>query len=169
MDWSVVTRRVVIAAAAPHPEDVVLLLGDDWEVALSLAARVSRVLVRPTRPGPAVPSNVVVQLGLDWLAAPPSGTSVVVMHDSLRSLAPAVQRRLVNALGVALSPRALLVVGDVMWSMPADVVDAPEQYGESIQNAPTVAGFERLLRESGFLPDIHRFGVGRAVCVALKA
>ncbi len=168
MDWSAITRRVVLAAAAPHPDDVVLLLGDDWEVATNLAGRVAQVVVRSTVVGPPVPPNVVVQLGLDWLAAPPPGTSVVVMHDSLRTLGPDAQHRLIKALGAALSPRALLVVGDVMWSMPLGVIDRPEQYGEGIQHAPTVVGFELLIRESGFLPDTHRFGVGRAVCVALR-
>ncbi len=168
MDWSAITRRVVIAAAAPHPQDLVLVLGDDWEVASSLAVRVAQVVVRSTVAPPALPANVVVELGVDWLDAPPPGTSVVVMHDSFGSLSTDGQHRLVKSLGAALSPRALLVVGGVMWSMPVAVVDAPEQYGGSIQNAPTVRAFESLVREAGFLPDTHRFGVGRAVCVAIR-
>ena len=56
-----------------------------------------------------------------------------------------------------------------MWSMPADRIDEPEQFGDDITHAPTTATLERLVREAGFLPDLHRFGVGRAVCIALRS
>ena len=153
MDWSDVTRRVVVEAAAPHPKDVVLVLGDDPALVAALSPRVARVEVR----------------ALSAAAAPfPPGTSVVVLHDHLRRLRPADQEALLLDLGRRLPARALLVVGDVMWSMPKKDVDEPEQFGDAIEQAPTVAAVERWVRAAGFLPDVHRFGVGRAVCVALK-
>lgn len=168
MDWSEVTRRVVIEAAAPHPEDRVLVLGPEWAVARALAERVDRVVVRAGgAEAPDLPGNVGVDAE-PWSARPPEGTSVVVLHDGLAQLEPAAQRALLTALGAALPPRALLVVGGVMWSLPHEQIDEPEQFGVA-PHAPTVRAFEALVREAGFLPDTHRFGVGRAVCVALRA
>ena len=62
----------------------------------------------------------------------------------------------------------MLVVGDVMWSMPADQVDEPEQFGDEIQWAQTTATLEKWAREAGFLPDLHRFGAGVGVLVAIR-
>ncbi|GDX80001.1 hypothetical protein LBMAG42_18120 [Deltaproteobacteria bacterium] len=170
MDWSEVTRRVVVEAAAPHPNDVVVCFGADLGVAVALAARVERVTVRTVsrdRPGDA-PANLSFSEGPVAPFALPNGTSVVVLHDALRRLDPAAQRELIRDIGRQLPPRALLVIGDVMWSMPPDRIDAPEQFGDQMEHAPTVAALERLVREAGFLPDVHRFGVGRAVCIALR-
>lgn len=169
MDWSAVTRRVVVEAAAPHPEDRVFVLGDDWALVEAILPRVARVEVRSERPPPPGARDIVGSVGPLLPVAVPSGTSVVVLHDALRRLLPADQRRLLVALGRQLPARALLVVGDVMWSMPALQVDEPGQFGDAVADAPAVADVERWLREAGFLPDTHRFGVGRAVCIALKA
>jgi hypothetical protein len=94
---------------------------------------------------------------------------VIVLHDELRRHPPTFQRELLLHLGRAAGRRTLLVIGDVMWSMPADRIDEPEQFGDDITHAPTTATLERLVREAGFLPDLHRFGVGRAVCIALRS
>lgn len=169
MDWSDVTRRVVVEAAAPHPEDRVFVIGDDWALVEAITPRVGRVEVRSVREAPPGLGGVVGSMGPLLPITVPAGTSVVVMHDALRTLVPADQRRLLVALGRQLPPRALLVVGDVMWSMPPEMVDEPGQFGEGVADAPTVADVERWLREAGFLPDTHRFGVGRAVCIALRA
>ncbi len=169
MNWSEVTRRVVVEAAAPHPEDVVYQLGGDWLLAAALAPRVARLVVRCPGDAPPLPPNVVHERGEVGLAAVPAGTSVVVLHDELRRHAPASQRALLLHLGKSLGRRALLVVGDVMWSMPPEMVDDPDQFGDAITHAPTTAALERLVREAGFLPDVHRFGVGRAVCIALRS
>lgn len=170
MDWSEVTRRVVVEAAAPHPDDVVVCFGDDLAVAGALAARVASVTVRTaSRARPDVmPGNLTFSEGAVAPFVLPEGTSVVVLHDALRRLDPASQRALIRDIGRQLPPRALLVIGDVMWSMPPERIDAPEQFGGAIKHAPTVAAVERLVREAGFLPDVHRFGVGRAVCIALR-
>lgn len=169
MDWSEVTRRVVVEAAAPHPEDVVYQLGGDWLLAAALAPRVARLVVRcPEAPG-ALPPNVRHERGAVGTGAIPEGTSVVVLHDELRRHEPAAQRALLVHLGRSLARRALLVIGDVMWSMPPEMVDEPDQFGDAIAHAPTTATLERLVREAGFLPDVHRFGVGRAVCIALRS
>ena len=47
-------------------------------------------------------------------------------------------------------------------------VDEPEQYGEDVARAPTTAVLEGWAREAGLLPDLHRFGVGVGVLVAIK-
>ena len=151
-DWSEVTRRVAVEAASPHPEDVVLVIGSDAGVVDALRPRVRRVEILPLSPTVSVPA----------------GVSVVVLHDALRRLAPEGQAALLRRLGAALPPRALLVIGDVMWSMPRSMVDEPEQFGDAIEHASTVEALERQLRSAGFLPDTHRFGVGRAVCIALR-
>ena len=168
MDWSDVTRRVVIEAAAPHPEDVVLVIGGDWGVVSGLAPRVRRVVVSTGEERPVLRENVEVVAPSSPIHVP-TGTSVVVLHDSLRRMPKPAQAALLDALGAALPRRALLVLGDVFWSVPFSAVDEPEQYGDDIASAPTVAELERWLRSAGFLPDVHRFGVGRAVCVALRS
>lgn len=170
MDWSEVTRRVVVEAAAPHPHDVVVCFGGDLQVAEALASRVARVIARaPEAPNSAeLPSNLSFSVGEVGPFPLPAGTSVVVLHDALRRLEPAAQRELILDVGRQLPPRALLVVGDVMWSMPVERIDEPEQFGDAISFAPSVSALERLVREAGFLPDVHRFGVGRAVCIALR-
>lgn len=169
MDWSDVTRRVVVEAAAPHPEDVVYQLGGDWTLTAALAPRVARVVVRAPEAAPALPANVVHERGPIGTEPLPGGTSVIVLHDELRRHPPTFQRELLLHLGRAAGRRTLLVIGDVMWSMPVDRIDEPEQFGDAISHAPTTATLERVVREAGFLPDLHRFGVGRAVCIALRS
>jgi hypothetical protein len=169
MDWSEVTRRVVVEAAAPHPEDVVFQLGGDWLLAGALAPRVARLVVRAPESPQALPPNVQHERGEVGVSPVPSGTSVVVLHDALRYLAPAAQQGLLVHLGKALPRRALLVIGDVMWSFSPELVDDPGQFGADVAHAPTTAELERTLRQAGFLPDVHRFGVGRGVCIALRS
>ncbi len=166
-DWSEATRRVVAEACRPHPDDVVVVVGPEWALVALVAPSVAHVVVVAPGPAPAaVGANVSTQANLVPL---PERTSMVLVHDELRRREPSAQRTLVADLGRALPKRGLLVVGDVLWSMPPDQVDEPEQFGADIGNAPRVATLEGWLRESGFLPDTHRFGVGRAVCVALRA
>ncbi len=168
MDWSDVTRRVVIEAASPQPQDVVVCFGGDFAVAAALAVGAS-VFVRTDQIiPPGLPENLLVSSGAVEPFALPAGTSIVVVHDALRHLQPAAQRALILDIGRQLPPRALLILGDVMWSLAVERIDEPEQYGDDIAHAPTVAVVERLVREAGFLPDVHRFGVGRAVCIALR-
>ncbi len=169
MDWSEVTRRVVAEAAAPHPEDVVLQLGADWLLTAALAPRVARIVVRAPGPPPPLPANATHEPGAVEPAPLPPGTSVVVLHDALRRLKPEAQRALLRHLGTSLPRRGLLVIGDVLWSFERELVDEPDQFGEANVHAPTTAALERMLREAGFLPDVHRFGVGRAVCIALRS
>ncbi len=170
MDWSAVTARVVVEAAAAHPDDVVIDVGcGRGALTLALAPRVREVVAfdetdRLPRP---LPGNVRIATGK--LAEPPvEGASVVVMNDALRRMAPREQSALIALLGRAIPSRGLLVIGDVMWSMPAATIDEPEQFGPAIEHAPEVTAVERQLRSAGFLPDTHRFGVGRAVIIALR-
>jgi len=170
VDWSAVTARVVVEAAAAHPDDLVLDLGcGRGALALALAPRVREVVAFDEvdhLPRP-LPHNLRVATGP--LGDPPvARASVVVMNDALRRLPPPGQSALIALLGRSIPPRGLLVVGDVMWSMPPAMIDEPGQYGAATEHAPEVATVERQLRSAGFLPDTHRFGVGRAVIIALR-
>ena len=149
MDWAAVTGRVVVEACSAAPEDVVLYCGDA-HAAEAIAGRVGALVRR------------------DGLSAPPPGLSIVVLHGWLRRRPPAEQRAVLAEAGRILPPRGLLVVGDVMWSLPPEMVDEPEQFGDAIEHAQTTATIERWAREAGFLPDLHRFGAGAAVLIAIK-
>jgi hypothetical protein len=140
---------VAVEATCADPRDVVLVLGDA-ALAAALDGRVGRV-----ESGHA-------------LRAPP-GLSVVVAHDWLRRRAPSAQRAFFLDASRVLPRRGLLVVGDVMWSVDPAMVDEPEQFGDGVERAPTTRSVEQWARDAGFLPDLHRFGVGRAVLVALRA
>jgi ubiquinone/menaquinone biosynthesis C-methylase UbiE len=176
-DWSEVTSRVVLEAVDAHPEDRVLELGcGAGELARALASRVLEVVAvdsdaaRLAKAREGAPANVrfvqdnLLNLAKFW----PLKTSVVLLHDVLRLLEPSEQRALFMQLGRLLPERGLVVVGDIVWSMPYDLIDEPEQYGENQHWAPTAAALESMARSAGFLPDLHRFGVGRAVLIALK-
>ena len=143
------TRRVVVEATCADARDVVLVLGDP-ALAGALAGRVGRV-----ESGDALRSM--------------AGLSVVVAHDWLRRRPPAAQRAFFLEAARVLPKRGLLVVGDVMWSLEPAQVDEPEQFGDAVGQAPTARSVEQWARDAGFLPDLHRFGVGRAVLVALRS
>ena len=176
MNWSEVTGRVVVAAIEAHPLDQVVDLGcGTGELLRSLAPSIRRAIgvdldgeaLRVARQG--APENLqFVEADLRSYPLPP-GTSVVLLHDSLRYLSPLEQQQLLIRLGRELPERGLLVIGDVVWSWPRAELDEPEQYGPAQQAAPTAAALESMVRTAGFLPDLHRFGPGRAVMIALRA
>lgn len=176
MNWSEVAERVVVEACTAHPEDVVLQLGlGSGAIARALSPNVKHVYVRDpdaTRIAAAregAPSNVTYEVG-DLRSPPrPTGLSVVCMHDSLRLLPGPQQRALIVRLGELVPPRGLLVIGDVMWSLPKDMIDEPEQYGERLEHVQTTKVLEGWVREAGFLPDLHRFGPAVGVLIALRA
>ena len=177
MDWSDVTRRVVIEAVEAHPLDRVLDLGcGDGQVLRALAPRIragvgvdrdAQVLARARLAAPANLGFVEADFR-DLRPIWPAGTSVVILHDALRQVNPAEQQRVLGEIGALLPERGLLVVGDVVWSLPPQMIDEPESYGENLEYVPTAAGLEAMVRAAGFLPDLHRFSPGRAVLIALK-
>jgi hypothetical protein len=149
-EWRALTARVIVEAAVVDPRDVVLVLGQGADVAGPLRARGAQVTVA------------------DGLAASPRGVSIVCVHDWLRRRTPADQKAFLVELGKRLPERGLAVIGDVMWSMPPDMIDEPEQYGDSLTHAQTTRVIEGWAREAGFLPDLHRFSPGVAVLVAVR-
>jgi hypothetical protein len=149
VDWAGVTARVVVEACSATAEDVVLYAGDDV-VADALSPRV-RALTRR-----------------DDLADPPPGLSIICLHGWLRRRPPAAQRAVIQEAARLLPPRGLLVVGDVMWSFPPEQIDAPEQFGADLDFVQTTATVEGWARAAGFLPDLHRFGPGVAVLIAIR-
>ncbi len=149
MDWAGVTARVVVEACSATSEDIVLYAGDD-AVADALASRVHTLVHR------------------DDLTDPPLGLSIICLHNWLRRRSPEEQRAVFHAAAALLPPRGLLVVGDIMWSFPPADIDAPEQFGDASEHAQTTATIEAWARAAGFLPDLHRFGPGVAVLIAIR-
>lgn len=141
-DWTAATARVVVEACAAHPDDVVLAAGPGLD---ALAGKVRRVV-----------------------RTPEPGLSIVALNDVLGTLPEGEQRALLARYASALPKRGLLVIGDVLYSLPRESIDEPEQYGDA-PHAPALSALEKHLRELGFLPDTHRFGPARAVIIALKA
>ena len=185
MFWNQATWRVTVAAVEAHPQDVVADLGcGDGAMLREWGGRIGRG-IGVDRDGEAIrrarelqSAQAGAQAGrLEFVQADLEDVgawwrpeiSVVVMHDTLRLLPVERQRRLLAELGRRMAARGLLVVGDVMWSMPVEVLEAPEQYGEPLAHAQPAAAVEQMARAAGFLPDLHRFGPGRAVLVALRA
>jgi SAM-dependent methyltransferase len=176
MDWSEVTGRVVVAAIEAHPLDQVVDLGCGTGELLRTLAPSIRTGVGVDRDGAALeaarqgaPENLRF-VHADIRNFPlPTGTSVVLLHDSLRYLSPLEQQQLLIRLGRTLPERGLLVIGDVVWSWPRAELDEPEQYGPTQEAAPAASTLETMVRTAGFLPDLHRFGPGRAVMIALRA
>lgn len=166
-DWREVSGRVVLEASVPDPKDHVVCLG--WTPILDVLA-------------PSVGSITVVDP--DSVATLPPGAryhraaidqpveleraSLVIAHWTWRRLPKARQEALALRLGRELRERALLVIGDVVWSVPPDSVDAPEQFGDALDFAPTADGLTGMLRVAGFLPDLHRFGPAVGVMIALR-
>ncbi len=153
-EWSALITRVMAEAAAPDPRD---------RVALFAPEPVGSALEAALRP------RVRAVVRVTTVADVPPDTSIVCLHSSLRLLPPAEQRALLSALGRRLPERALAVIGDAMWSLPVDDLDAPEQYGAPLVHVQPIATLERWLRDAGFLPDTHRYSPGVAVIVAVRA
>lgn len=175
MDWIEAAARVVVEACNAHPDDVALDLGcGEGRIAYALAPRVKLVVgvdrdasaIRRAQAG--APPNVRFEVG--DMRSPPrvEGLSVVCVHDALRFLPPDEQRSFLRRMAGLLPPRGLLVIGDVMWSMPRAQIDAPEQYGEGLDHVQNTRTLENWTREAGFLPDLHRFGPAIGVLIALR-
>lgn len=168
MDWSEVTGRVVVEAVAAHPQDVVVAFGADAAMLAALAGRVKRVLAVGEAPPADVSANTSFQHGDPRSFPLPADTSVVLLHEVFRHYPRHDQRAILRRMGQGLRPRALLVIGDVMWSMPLAQIDEPEQFGSPLGDPPSTRWIEDEARAAGFLPDLHRFGVGRAVLIAIR-
>lgn len=149
MDWSGVIARVTLEACNATEQDIVLYCGP-VAGADALAARVGSLVRAPD------------------LRTPPPGVSVVCLHQWLRRCTPTAQQAVFHRAAALLPERGLLVVGDVMWSFPADQIDDPEQFGDDLEFVQTTATIERWARDAGFLPDLHRFGAGVGVLLALR-
>lgn len=150
VNWTEAIGRVVAHAAEPHPDDVVVVLAPDGQVADALSGKVRAVHRR------------------DALHDLPAGVSIVCLHGWLRRRLPDAQRDTIRALAAALPSRGLVIIGDAMWSLPLDQVDAPEQFGDALAHAQPVAVVESWLRDAGFLPDTFRLAPGAAVIVGVR-
>lgn len=167
VDWAEVAGRVVLEACNADARDHAVMLGYS-PIVEALAGRVARVtVVDPALPR-ALPANASWQRAA--IDAPPDlgAVSMVLVHWTWRTLPPPRQQALAVLLGKSLPERALLVIGDVMWSLPPDDIDEPAQYGDQLEHAPTAAHLTSQLRSAGFLPDLHRFGPAVGVVIGLR-
>ena len=158
MRWHETTWRVVVAAVEAHPQDVVADLGcgdgamlREWGGRIGRGIGVDRdgELIRRARELQAAQAGA--QAGrLEFVQADLEDVgswwrpeiSVVVMHDTLRLLPAERQRRLLAEVGRRMAARGLLVVGDVMWSMPVEVLEAMVR-GDSLDRPRARPGCER--------------------------
>lgn len=101
-EWTAATARVVVEACAAHPDDVVLVAGAGLD---ALSGKVRRVVREPE-----------------------PGLSIVALNDVLGTLPESEQRALLARHAAALPRRGLLVLGDVLYSLPRETIDEPEQY-----------------------------------------
>ena len=159
---------MVVEACTPHPEDHAILLGYSPIVDV-LAPSVGRITVVDPHADAPLPPRARYHRGP--IDEPPdlAQASMVLAHWTWRTLPPARQRALARRLGQALRERALLVIGDVIWSFPPESIDEPEQFADKLEFAPTADALTAMLREAGFLPDLHRFGPAVGVMIALRS
>lgn len=168
MNWPESAGRVILEACTPHPQDVAILLGYS-PIVDELAPHVAEVVVvDPDANAPLPPKARYHRAPIDQ---PPdlARASMVLAHWTWRTLPVARQRALAQKLGQGLRERALLVVGDIIWSFAPDSIDEPEQFGDQLAFAPTAEALTAMLRGAGFLPDLHRFGPAVGVMIALRA
>ncbi len=168
MNWPESTGRVILEACNPDPQDIAFVLG--WSpIVDELARAVAEVVVVDPEARAALPGNARYHRAP--IDQPPDlgSASMVLAHWSWRTLPPARQQALARRLGQGLRERALLVIGDVIWSFPPDSIDEPEQFGDKLEFAPTADALTAMVRDAGFLPDLHRFGPAVGVMIALRA
>ena len=168
MNWSETAARVMVEACTPHPDDHAIVLGYSPIVDVLAPLVADLVVVDEASEIPLPPRARYHRAPIDQ---PPDlgKASMVLVHWTWRTLPVARQKALALRLGAGLRERALLVIGDVIWSFPPDSIDEPEQFGDKLAFAPTADGLTAMVRSAGFLPDLHRFGPGVGVMIALRA
>ncbi|MSP55009.1 MAG: hypothetical protein EXR69_05310 [Myxococcales bacterium] len=168
MNWADSAGRVVLEACTPHVEDHAILLGYS-AIVDTLAPQVARITVVDETCEIPLPAGARYHRGP--IDQPPElgAASMVLAHWTWRTLPVARQRALAQRLGQGLRERALLVIGDIIWSFPPASIDEPEQFGDRLEHAPTADILTAMLRDTGFLPDLHRFGPAVGVMIALRA
>ncbi len=175
--WYEVIHHTVLDRAELEDKDVLLDLGCGTGRMLSDVAPFIRrgvgldcsplrlALARGRSDAP----NLSFQLG--DLRDPPviPGLSTVMMARSLSLLDAAERRALWGRLHAALPPDGLLVIGDLLWSLPPDRLDGVEGWLDREHRfAPSVDDVTGELDRAGFLHFAERLHPAVAVIRAVR-
>jgi len=178
--WRRAAGRVVVAAAHPSAEDVVLDLGcGTAELSVELARSSKRLIGLDLSPAMlAVAHERVSQSGLnnielkeqDFRNLPALGdVSLVVSNYAIHHLSLAEKRSLFSQIADLLPERGVFVMGDIMWSLPIEQVDEPEQfYNPEVDDPSSVEELVTALEACGFRCEVLRLSPGVGVIEAWK-
>jgi cyclopropane fatty-acyl-phospholipid synthase-like methyltransferase len=178
--WRRACGRVVVTAANPSPEDVVLDLGcGTADLSVDLARRSRRVIGLDLSPAMLGIARARIQnAGLgnielqehDFRHLPElPEISLVVSNYAIHHLSLDEKRSLFRQIGDLLPERGVFVMGDVMWSLPIDQIDEPEQfYNPEVDDPSRVEEMVVSLEECGFRCEVLRLSPGVGVIEAWK-
>jgi ubiquinone/menaquinone biosynthesis C-methylase UbiE len=178
--WRRAAGRVVAAAAHPSTEDVVLDLGcGTADLSVELARHSKRLIGLDLSPAMlAVAQERVDQSGLnnidllrhDFRTLPAlSEISLVVSNYAIHHLSLAEKSALFSQVANLLPEKGVFVMGDVMWSLPIDQIDEPEQfYNPEVDDPSSVEDMVTALEDCGFRCEVLRLSPGVGVIEAWK-
>ena len=178
--WRRAAGRVVVAAAHPSAEDVVLDLGcGTAELSVELARSSKRLVGLDLSPAMlAVAQERVSRSGLnnielkqqDFRSLPVLGdVSLVVSNYAIHHLSLAEKNSLFSQIADLLPEKGVFVMGDIMWSLPIDQVDEPEQfYNPEVDDPSSVDDLVTALEACGFRCEVLRLSPGVGVIEAWK-
>jgi len=176
--WRRACGRVVVTAANPSAEDVVLDLGcGTAEQSLELAQRSQSVIGLDLSPAMLeIARSRARDAGVDNLdlrehdfRSLPSlpQISLVVSNYAIHHLSLDEKKSLFKQVSQILPERGVFVMGDVMWSLPLDQVDEPEQfYNPEVDDPSTVEEMVIALENCGFRCEVLRLSPGVGVIEA---
>ena len=178
--WRRASGRVVVQAADPTPEDVVLDLGcGTADLTVHLARRAKHVVGLDLSPAmlkraqerlKAENINNMELREHDFRNLPPlKDISLVVSNYAIHHLTMDEKRTLFSQVADLLPEKGVFVMGDVMWSLPLDQIDEPEQfYNPDIDLPSPVDEMVEALESCGFLCEALRLSPGVGVIEAWK-
>ena len=178
--WRRASGRVVVTAADPTPEDVILDLGcGTADLTVHLARRSKRVIGLDLSPAmlkrahERLKAESIENVELrehDFRTLPPlKGISLVVSNYAIHHLTMAEKKALFSQVADILPDKGVFVMGDVMWSLPLDQIDEPEQfYNPDIDLPSPVDDMVEALESVGFRCEALRLSPGVGVIEAWK-
>ena len=106
----------------------------------------------------------------DFRTLPPlKGISIVVSNYAIHHLTMDEKRALFSQVADLLPDKGVFVMGDVMWSLPLDQIDEPEQfYNPDIDLPSPVDDMVEALESVGFRCEALRLSPGVGVIEAWK-
>ena len=95
--------------------------------------------------------------------------SLVVSNYAIHHLSLAEKRSLFSQIADLLPERGVFVMGDIMWSLPIEQVDEPEQfYNPEVDDPSSVEELVTALEACGFRCEVLRLSPGVGVIEAWK-